>query len=191
MGDTQHDSTQWLTLNRREVFSAPPWLRVWQEEIRLPSGRLVPDFYQVQLPEFVVVVAQTPEGEIVTERQYKHGVRRTSTALPAGYLIEGEEPLACARRELLEETGYSADTWHRLGSFVVDGNRGCGRVHVFVAQNARRISDPYHDELEPLEVGLMRPQALVWAALSGDVVMLASMAALMLAVGSGLLHDRG
>ena len=178
----------WETLSRRELFQAPPWVRVAVEEVRLPSGRIVRDFYEVALPDFALIVAQTTGGPIVTLRQYKHGVRRVSTMLPAGLLEEGEDPLACAQRELLEETGYEAPRWRSLGTFVVDGNRGCGRAHIFLAQEARQVAAPIADELEPLEVRLAAPADLVRAVLSGEVAVLAHVAAFMLAMGAGLIE---
>lgn len=179
---------EWETLSRRELLSAPPWVRVTVEEVRLPNGRIVSDFYQVALPDFALVVPVTAEGLVVGLRQYKHGVKRVSTMLPAGLIQEGEEPLAAAQRELREETGYASPQWHLLGTFVVDGNRGCGRAHVFVALAARRDSESLPDELEPLEVRLARPADMVQAALTGEMVGLAHVAALMLALGAGWIE---
>jgi ADP-ribose pyrophosphatase len=178
---------QWETLQRRELFSAPPWMRLAVEDVRLPSGRVLRDFYSIELPEFAVIVAQTASGDIVTEYQYKHGVGRMSLTLPAGLLDDGEDPLACAQRELLEETGYVADEWHSLGQFVVDGNRGCGRAHVFVACDARQVAQPVLDEAEPLQVRLMSPAALLQAVLNGEVVVLATVAAAMLAFNTSFV----
>lgn len=178
----------WRTLDRRELLSAPPWVRVAVEAVRLPSGRVVSDFYQVELPDFALIVPQTAEGMIVTLRQYKHGIKRVSTMLPAGLIQEGEEPLACARRELLEETGHTSSQWHSLGVFVVDGNRGCGRAHLFAALAARRTAEPQVDELEPLEVRLANPPDVVQAIARGEMVALAHAAALLLSLNAGLIR---
>lgn len=105
--------------------------------------------------------------------------------LPAGLIEPGEEPLTCARRELLEETGYTASDWRSLGTYVVDGNRGCGRAHVFEARGARSVSKPRTDEMEPLEVRLATPAELVEALAAGEMVALAHVAALMLSMGRG------
>lgn len=180
--------SEWKTLASRELLSAPPWVRVSVEEVRLPSGRVVSDFYQVALPDFALVVPQTADGRIVTLRQYKHGVKRVSTMLPAGLLQEGEAPLMCAQRELLEETGYSSPRWHPLGTFVVDGNRGCGQAHLFAALEARKSAEPQIDELEPLEVRLARPADVVQGVARGEMVALAHVAALMLALNAGLIR---
>jgi ADP-ribose pyrophosphatase len=147
----------------------------------------VSDFYEVALPDFALIVPQTREGEIVTLRQYKHGVKRISTMLPAGLIHEGEEPLACAQRELREETGYTSSRWHHLGAFVVDGNRGCGHAHLFAALESRRSAESQVDELEPLEVRLASPADVVQAVARGEMVALAHVAALMLALGSGAI----
>jgi ADP-ribose pyrophosphatase len=169
-------------------LSAPPWIRVTVDTLRLPSGRVVPDFYQVALPDFAVVVAQTEKGDVVSLRQYKHGVGRVSLLLPAGLIHDGEDPLACAKRELLEETGYVSPAWNRLGVFVVDGNRGCGHAHVFAAAGAERAAQPVADELEPLEVRLAKPAELLDAIRDGEMVALAHVSAFMLALGNSSLN---
>jgi ADP-ribose pyrophosphatase len=179
--------SDWQTLARRQVFSAPPWVSVVAEDVRLPSGRVVRDFYEVSLGDFALVVAQTVTREIVALQQYKHGVKRSSLMLPAGLLEAGEPPLTCARRELREETGYGADDWQPLGSFVMDGNHRCCVGHFFLARDARKVAEPTPDELEPLELRLTAPDAMLRATLTGEVASLAHAAAFMIALGGGFL----
>ncbi|MCU0241039.1 MAG: NUDIX hydrolase [Vicinamibacteria bacterium] len=178
----------WETLTRREVFAAPPWIRVAVEDVRLPSGRVVSDFFDITLPDFVVIVAQTEDGAIIAEDQYKHGVRKASLMLPAGIINPGESPLDCAKRELLEETGFRADDWTALGTFVVDGNRRCGLAHFYHARRAQKQNEPPPDALEPLAVRLMSPADFLSAIRRGEVVALAHATAFLLAQGLG--HGR-
>ena len=174
----------WETLARREVLDRRPWVHFWDEDVRLPDGRVIENFSRVVIPDYVMIVALTVDGRIVTERSYKHGPRRVNLSLPAGYVEAGEEPLAAAQRELLEETGYVADAWVALGSFTVDGNRDCGTAHLFLAREARQEAPPNAGDLEEIDVGLMSLDEACRALWSGDVALLGVAAAIGLAVAA-------
>jgi ADP-ribose pyrophosphatase len=75
-------------------------------------------------------------------------VEGTTLALVGGYINVDEEPLIAAKRELLEETGYAARQWESLGQYAVDGNRGNGVAHLFLAREAYKVTDPDADDLE-------------------------------------------
>jgi ADP-ribose pyrophosphatase len=176
----------WEVLGRREVFAGPPWVRVTVEQVRLPDGRVVDEYHQIVLPEFVVIVASTPDGRILVERQYKHGVRAVTLMLPAGMREEGEDPLACARRELLEETGYASNDWRAAGTFVVNGNYGCGTAHVFLARDVRRVAERASGDLEETQIRLMPLPEIARAIRERRFVVLSSVAALALATHPSL-----
>ena len=149
----------WRVLDTKEVFAARPWLKLSVEKVEVADGRVVDDFYQLELPDFTVVFAETPEGRVLVIRQYKHGPRRISLTLPGGQLEPEENPLDAARRELLEETGYKAARWTSLGSYMVNGNLGCGRGYFFKASGADRFREPDSGDLENMEILLMdRPE---------------------------------
>ena len=145
----------WKVLSHRSLLKIVPWLEVVREQVQLPDGQVVDDYYTIRLPEYSVVVALTPDGRVVAERHYKHGLRAVSLSLPAGYLADGEEPLRGAQRELSEETGYTSDRWLSLGRFVVDGNRGCGVAHFFLARDCAKVCQPDNDDLEEIQVELL------------------------------------
>lgn len=178
------DSTrqEWVTVRRHELIDRRPWLRLWSEDVQLPDGRIIEGFTQLEMPDVAVIVALTPDGQAIIERNYKHGPRRVCLNLPAGYLEAGEEPLTAARRELLEETGYAADEWVPLGQFANDGNRGAGTSFLFLARDARQIAQPDAGDLEELEIGLMPLDQLAESVRNGEVAILAIAAAIGLAV---------
>lgn len=172
----------WKTIARREALDQRPWLRVWLEDVVLPDGRIISDFSTLEMPDYVVIVAVTTDGLIVTERNYKHGPRKIGLHLPAGYLESGEEPLLAAQRELREETGYAAQDWQPLGSFVIDGNRGGGTGHFFLAREAQIVALPDSGDLEEIAVMLFPIDRLIEATRTGEINIVSIAAAIGLAV---------
>src|SRR5258705_10168408 len=174
----------WKVLGRRVLLSRPPWMEVGTEHVQLPDGRTVDEFLWVKTRDFAMVVAVTPNGHVVLERSYKHGVRRVALSLPAGYVETGEAPDQAAQRELREETGYTSDDWSSLGSFIVDGNYGVSAEHIFLARGARRSVDAGgagHDDLEEIEVLTLPLDEALAALARGEIAQLSSAAALALA----------
>lgn len=90
------------------------FLHAFRDIVRLPDGREASREY-VRHPGAVMVIAQLDDGRLVLERQYRYPVQRVMLEFPAGKLDAGEASLACAQRELLEETGYTAALWARAG----------------------------------------------------------------------------
>ena len=176
----------WKRLGSDRVFSASPWVQVVRETVELPGGRVIDDFYRVVLPDFAAVVALTTDQRLVMVRGYKHGLGRVVLSVPAGLVDAGETPLAAAQRELLEETGYASADWQSLGSFVVDGNRQCGTMHVFRATQAELVAPPRQDDAEELEVEVMNVATVVEAIRAGGIPHLATASAVALAMMAGL-----
>lgn len=171
----------WQVLSREQIVEILPWISLWKEEVRLPDGRVVDDYYQLDLPDIVIVAAFDNDGYLVTERHYKHGARQVVLDLPAGFLESDETPLAAAKRELLEETGFGDGSWHALGAFRLCGNRGCGKAHIFLASEVEQSVEPMSEDLELTEVILMKPNDFSRAINKGEVVVLSMVAAFLLA----------
>lgn len=138
----------WKTLARKLALDMSPYLKVESHSVQLPDGQIIEDWPWLVSPDFVNVVVITEEGEYLCFRQTKYGVDGTTLAPAGGYIEPGEEPLAAAKRELLEETGYESHHWENMGEFVVDGNRGNGVAHFFLAREAYRVIQPDADDLE-------------------------------------------
>jgi ADP-ribose pyrophosphatase len=174
----------WKTLSRRTILNHSKYLIVENHTVELPDGRVISDWPWLITPDYVNVMAVTEMGEFLCFRQTKYAVDGTSLAPVGGYLEPGEEPLAAAQRELLEETGYRAAEWIDLGRYAVDGNRGAGTAYLFLARHAYQVAQAEPDDLEELRlIHLSRPE--LEAALDAGEFKLVSW---MAVVALGLRH---
>ncbi|BAI76780.1 NUDIX hydrolase (plasmid) [Azospirillum sp. B510] len=166
----------WTVLDSRELLDAVPFLKVRVETVELPDGRRIDDYYQLDQPSFACIFAETADGRIVTYRQYRHGPRRVGLVFPGGHLSPGEDPLAAARRELLEETGMEAERWTDLGAYIVNANQGGAWSHMFHATGCRRVADPIADDLEETEILFLTRTELLDAIGRGEMHLLTQIA---------------
>lgn len=101
------------TIESQRVYQGH-FIDLRRDRVRLPNGHEAGREYVVH-PGAVMIVAILPDGSLVMERQYRYPVRQTMIEFPAGKLDAGEGGLACAQRELWEETGYRAKRWAKAG----------------------------------------------------------------------------
>ncbi len=158
----------WEVRGRRIVYSARPFLEVAVEEVRLPDGRIIDDYHQIESGTYSNIVAETENGEIMLLRQYRHGIRRVALSVPGGRVEAGELPLAAAQRELLEETGYAAAQWRQLAGYHLSCSYGFGYHHFFHAFGLTRMSAPSSDDLETSEIVFLNRSRTRAALLAGE-----------------------
>ncbi|MBA2672354.1 NUDIX hydrolase [Ramlibacter sp.] len=148
------------TVDSRQVFQGS-FLRVMRDTVRLPDGNTAQREY-IQHPGAVVVVPLLDDGRMVMERQYRYPVRQVMVEFPAGKLDVGEDPLVCGKRELLEETGYTAREWARAGVMHLAVGYCDESIHIWFARGLV-LTRPQLDEGEFVEVITATPDAfLAW-----------------------------
>jgi len=172
----------WKTLSQKTILNHSRFLTVESHTIELPDGQTIADWPWLVTPDYVNVAAVTVDGQFICFRQTKYAVEGVSLAPVGGYLEPGEAPLAAARRELLEETGYQAEEWFSLGQYPVDGNRGAGVAHLFLARRAWRIAEPDADDLEEQELLLLNRAEVQTALAQGHFKLLPWAAVMALAL---------
>ena len=180
---------RWKTIDQSVVFDASPFLKVVKQKVELPNGVEIDDFYQVHLRHFVMVIPVLPNDKVLTIRQYKHGPGRVSLTFPAGFVEEGELPEEAAKRELLEETGYSAGTLTHLGEFVDNGNQlGCVGNY-YVATDCLQTAEPDSGDLEEMILEERNSSEIDRALKDGDIAIIHHAAAWGMARSRGLIPD--
>lgn len=110
---------------------------VWSEPVSLPSGRRAGRDV-VRHPGSVAVLPVDERGRVLLLRQFRHAVGGVIWEIPAGTLEPGERPLLCARRELLEETGYRARRWKKLTTIYASPGILDERLHLYAAWDLTR-----------------------------------------------------
>lgn len=136
-------------------------LHVYQDQVCMPDGKIKVREY-IAHPGAVVIIPLLDNGEIVMERQHRYPLHRDFFELPAGKIDSGEDPLRCAERELLEETGYQAESWRYLATLHPCIGYSDEKLIYYLAKGLV-FQGADLDEGEHLEVfTLTLPTALEW-----------------------------
>lgn len=113
------------------------------------------EFYVIESGDWVNVIPITADEQVVMIRQYRHGSGEITLEIPGGLVEPGDTPESAASRELLEETGYQAQEWKKIG--VVNPNPAIfsNRCHTFLARNLTKVGSPTLDQTEDIDVVLL------------------------------------
>ena len=146
---------RWKT-EKSETLLDTPWVKVRRDRVVLPNGAKMDDFYAITIRDASAVVALDEGGNLILKREYRYCYDRELLEIPAGAFNDGEtDPLAVARRELLEETGYVSDDWEYLGPTVESSAKLTNFMHIFLARNCRKVALQQLDATEELTVELV------------------------------------
>jgi len=137
-----------------EIMAQGDLLTVKRDAVRLPNGNTSHREYVVH-PGAVVVVPILANGNVVLERQFRYPLHQVFTELPAGKIDANEDVLITGQRELLEETGYTASDWVRLGAQHPCIGYSNEIIHIYLA-GGLVAGEHQHDEDETLEVFEMK-----------------------------------
>lgn len=179
---------RWKTINSQLVFDNQ-WCQVRQDWIELPNGEVIDDYFVNVRPDIVLILAITPNREIVFVRQYRHGVGEILLELPGGgFNPKLENSLTAGARELEEETGYIAAQMMPLATLYDNPVKDTNKIHLLVAENANPLGTQQLDVTEDVEIVLVPIESVLQKISTGEICVAGTVAALFL--GLNLLSQR-
>ena len=144
----------WEKLSSKYLVRAP-WATLRVDTCKMPDGTLIPEYYVLEYPNWVNVIALTEDDQVILVRQYRHAVGEEILEIPGGVIEENESPEQAARRELLEETGYKFTSFEFLADLYANPSTANNKTHCFLAKGGIKTSDQKLDRGEELIVELV------------------------------------
>ncbi len=176
------DSFAWKVLESRQVIK-DKWLSLRADKCQLPNGHILEPCYVMEYRAWVNVVALTKNQDVVLVREYRHGIQKTLLELPGGTTDpEDVSPLAAIKRELLEETGFTSETFIETGRLSPNPATHNNILHCFLATNVEQVDKPKLDDTEQIDLVLMPLQKVIELAANGGLLQALHVASLFFAL---------
>lgn len=145
------------------------WLTVRKDHVKLPTGAEMNDYYVLEYPDWVTVIAITEEGNYVMEKQYRHGIQKTCYELCGGTVEKNENALDTAMRELKEETGFEGGEWEFFSITAPNPAAMTNLCYTFLARGVKKTSDQNLELTEDIEVCEMTEEELLKIMEAGQI----------------------
>ncbi|WP_207435427.1 NUDIX hydrolase [Sabulibacter ruber] len=171
-------------LLRSQIAFKHKWYTLRRDEVELPNGHVVDDFFVSERPDGAYVFPLTEQNDVIFVRQYKHAAGKIFLELPAGSFFPAEEKAEdAAARELVEETG-AVTTQPLIPMAVIHDNpaKDTNRLHLFLAQNVRIEQKQVLDITEDIEVVSVPLDQVMPKILSGEICVSGSVCLCFLAL---------
>ena len=171
---------KWQTVNSQIVIDHP-WCQVRRDEVKLPNGNTIDDYFVYIKPDVAMVLPITKNGEIIFVRQYRHAFGDFFIELPAGHFDPTQEAAEnAAMRELKEETGYIADNIQKIAVLHDKPGKDTNQIHLFLAENVIKVEEQNLDSTEDIEVLLIPKIDVFNKIIQGNISVAETVAALFM-----------
>ena len=152
------------------------------DQCKIPNGSVF-EPYVIETGTWVNVIALTKDREVILIKQYRHGVGQVLLEIPAGVMdAEDESPLQAAKRELLEETGYTSEKFVQVGSVYPNPATHTNMTYSFLALDVEKVGEQNLDETEEIEISLVPFDEFITLAKEGGLPQTLHVSALFFAL---------
>lgn len=158
------------TILKSDYVLKNKWLIVRKDHVKLPTGAEMDDYYVLEYPDWVTVIAITEEGKYVMERQYRHGIQKTCYEICGGTVEKGEDFLDTAKRELKEETGYEGGEWEFYSVTAPNPAAMTNLCYTYVARGVYKTGEQTLEKTEDIDVCELTEDELVEVMMLGQIV---------------------
>lgn len=168
----------WKVLKSTEIFKTT-FFRFRRDQCELPDGRVMPNYYVMEFPDWVNVVPVTDDGKIVLVEQYRHADGKVHLEIPGGSTNppgqngqgdnESEDPKRAAIRELAEETGYVPEDVRLIGVHAPNPAMQNNRMHTYIAFGCKKLQEPDLDPFEDLRTVTLPVNEVIEKVMSGEI----------------------
>ncbi len=168
-GGDSGEAWKWKILSS-EYLSRHKYFTARKDKCKTPDGKIIDEYFVVELPTTACAVAITEDGEVLMVKQYRHPVKEVILEIPGGFVDENETPEQAIKRELKEETGYEFSSIINVGKIAANPGVLDNFTFLFLAQGGKKTGAQKLDKNEILEIEKISLQELKKLFLENKIV---------------------
>ena len=152
-----------------EYLTDKPYFRARKDRCQSPSGKIIPEYYVVELDPTLCALGITGDDQAVMVKQYRHPVAKTLLELPGGFADKNESPEKAIAREMLEETGYEFEKFELLGEVTANPGVLNNYTKLYLATGGKKVAQQNLDSNEEIKVELIPLDELIEMLLQNKI----------------------
>jgi len=150
----------WI-INKEDTEYKVRIFEIIKRNMTMPHHNKSGDFYIINAPTWINVIPITKNGTVILVEQYRHGIHDVTLEIPGGVVDPGENPLDTAKRELMEETGYTSSKWRKIGRVSTNPAILSNYCETWLAEDCTSTGNVNPDEFEEIRVVELPVQELL------------------------------